>query len=150
MPHLRDLVLRTALPHALLSCAAALQCAIVLAQGLAPTTPFVSQGRGFDEQGGAALYANVCAACHQQDARGAVGAGSYPALAENKNLASADYVESLLFSGMRGMPPLGRAMSDEQVADVINYLRTHFGNRYDDPVSIADVTAMRTQMEPKR
>ena len=28
------------------------------------------------------------------------------------------------------MPPLGQMMSDQQVADVVNYVRTHFGNSY--------------------
>ncbi len=28
------------------------------------------------------------------------------------------------------MPPVGSMMSDEQVADVVNYVRTHFGNSY--------------------
>jgi mono/diheme cytochrome c family protein len=107
----------------------------------------MSGGRGFDEQGGAALYANVCAACHQPDAKGAVGAAAYPSLAGNEDLASADYLESLLFNGLRGMPPLGRMMSDQQVADVINYVRTHFGNEYDDPVSAASVEAARPRGE---
>ena len=34
-------------------------------------------------------------------------------------------------------------MSDEQVADVVNYVRTHFGNSYPDAVSAADVAAAR-------
>ena len=28
------------------------------------------------------------------------------------------------------MPPFGRLMTDEQVAAVVNYIRTHFGNDY--------------------
>ena len=134
--------LRTDLRGAMLLCAALLASAGALAQEVA-APPSLSQGRRFDEQSGAALYANVCAACHQPDARGAVGAAAYPALAENKNLASADYLESVLFNGLRGMPPLGRMMSDAQVADVINYLRSHFGNNYADLVSEADVKAAR-------
>ena len=73
------------------------------AQGLSS----MSRGWIFEEQGGEALFANVCAACHQPDAKGAAGAASYPALAGNKNLASAEYLESLLFNGRRAMPPLG-------------------------------------------
>ena len=41
------------------------------------------------------------------------------------------------------MPPLGRMMSDEQVADVVNYVRTHFGNSYADALSAGDVAAAR-------
>jgi mono/diheme cytochrome c family protein len=134
---------RRAKIRAALFCAAVLVGTSVLAQELSPAPPFISRGRGFEEQGGAALYANVCAACHQPDAKGAVGAASYPALAENKKLASADYLMSALFNGIRAMPPVGRMMSDEQAADVINYVRTHFGNNYDDPVSAADAKATR-------
>ena len=43
------------------------------------------------------------------------------------------------------MPPVGQMMSDQQIADVINYVRTHFGNAYDDVVSAADVGAARRQ-----
>ena len=44
---------------------------------------------------------------------------------------------------VRGMPPLGGMMSDEQVADVVDYLRSHFGNDYRDRVSAAAVRAAR-------
>jgi mono/diheme cytochrome c family protein len=107
-----------------------------------PAMPLSSSGV-FEEQGGAALFASVCAGCHQPDARGASGAADYPALKENKAVASADYLERLLLGGQRGMPPVGQMMSDQQVADVINYVRTHFGNAYDDAVSAADVEAAR-------
>ena len=105
----------------------------------------MSRGRLFEEQGGAALFASVCAGCHQPDASGATGAADYPALKDNKALASADYLERLLLGGQRGMPPVGQMMSDQQVADVINYVRTHFGNAYDDAVSAADVAEARRQ-----
>ena len=106
-------------------------------------TPPLSGGWRFDEKGGEALYTRVCAACHQRDGKGAVGAAAYPALAGDDNLASAAYVESVLLNGLRGMPPLGRLMSDEQVADIVNYVRSHFGNAYDDALTAADVHAVR-------
>jgi mono/diheme cytochrome c family protein len=112
------------------------------AQELFPSSS-LSQGWRFDEKGGAALYAHVCAACHQPDANGAAGAAAYPALAADKNLASAEYMEGVLLSGLRGMPPVGRLMNDEQIADVINYVRSHFGNAYEDPLSASDVRAVR-------
>ena len=106
-------------------------------------SPILSSGRAFAEQGGAALYANVCAACHQPDAKVAVGAGAFPALAGNSNLASADQVLRVVIRGQRDMPPLGGMMSDEQAADVVNYVRSHFGNDYRDTVSAAAVQAAR-------
>ena len=34
-------------------------------------------------------------------------------------------------------------MTDDQVAAVVNYLRTHFGNSYTDPVTAEDVKVVR-------
>jgi mono/diheme cytochrome c family protein len=125
-------------------------CAALVFSVAAAAQELSSMSRGwiFEEQGGEAVFAHVCAACHQPDAKGATGAASYPALAENKDLASAEYLESLLFNGQRAMPPLGWMMSDQQVADVINYVREHFGNDYGDEISAADVQAARPRSGP--
>ena len=103
----------------------------------------LSPGRIFAERTGAALYVNVCQGCHMADGRGAVGAGMYPSLAGNDKLAAAGYPTLVVVQGLRGMPAVGRRMSDEQVAAVVNYVRTHFGNDYRDAVSADDVKAVR-------
>jgi mono/diheme cytochrome c family protein len=41
------------------------------------------------------------------------------------------------------MPPFGAMMSDDQIAAVVNYLRTHFGNNYQDAVTAEDVKVVR-------
>jgi mono/diheme cytochrome c family protein len=41
------------------------------------------------------------------------------------------------------MPAFAAMMSDDQVAAVVNYLRTHFGNDYKDAVTAEDVKAVR-------
>jgi mono/diheme cytochrome c family protein len=41
------------------------------------------------------------------------------------------------------MPAIGDMMSDAQVAAVVNYVRTHFGNAYPDAVTVEDVAAAR-------
>lgn len=105
--------------------------------------PAFSSGYVFNEQGGAAIYNRVCASCHQPDAKGAVGAAAFPALAGDGRLASLDYVESVLLEGRANMPALGRMMSDAQTADVINYLRTHFGNAYDDSITAETISHAR-------
>jgi mono/diheme cytochrome c family protein len=114
-----------------------------LADDASTKSAAMSHGWEFSEQGGMDLFRNVCAACHQADAKGAVGAGAYPPLAEDKNLASTDFMLVELFGGPRGMPAVARMMSDQQVADVVNYVRTHFGNSYSDAISAADVSAAR-------
>ena len=97
----------------------------------------------FTEQSGEQLFANVCQGCHMGDAKGAEGAGSYPSLAQNANLVAGGYAVSVVVRGQRAMPPFGAMMSDGQVAAVVNYLRTHFGNSYTDAVTAEDVKAAR-------
>ena len=117
--------------------------AAVRAEDSAAEGSVLSPGRQFAEQGGAAIYANVCAACHQPDGKGANGAGAYPALAGDERLASAEYALRVLLEGSNAMAPLGRLMSDDQAADVLNTIRTHFGNDYRDAVTVAAVKSAR-------
>ena len=109
----------------------------------APPDRLRGSGFRFNETSGEALYANICQACHMPDGKGATGAGSYPALAGNQNLAAAGYPVTVVLHGLRGMPPIGYFMTDDQVAAVVNYVRTHFGNNYPDAVTAADVKAVR-------
>jgi mono/diheme cytochrome c family protein len=116
-----------------------------LAQGAGPpaSAPPLSTGFRFAEMSGETLFARVCQGCHMADARGATGAGTYPSLAGNGNLESSGYPVEIVVNGQRGMPPLGWMMSDDQVAAVVNYLRTHFGNSYKDTVTATDVKSAR-------
>jgi mono/diheme cytochrome c family protein len=102
-----------------------------------------SLGYRFVEMSGEELYNNVCRGCHMMDARGATGAGTYPSLAANPNLEAAGYPVTLVVRGRRAMPPFGDMMNDAQVAAVVNYLRTHFGNNYTDVVTAQDVSDAR-------
>ena len=97
----------------------------------------------FQEQGGEAIFKGVCQGCHMPDAKGAVGAGMYPALAKNPKLEVSGYPLSVIVNGQKAMPSFGGMLSDQQVADVTNYIRTHFGNTYKDKVALADVKAVR-------
>jgi mono/diheme cytochrome c family protein len=117
-----------------------------LADDASANSAAMSNGWEFSEQGGADVFRNVCAACHQPDAKGAVGAGAYPPLAADQKLASTDFMLTVLLSGPSSMPALGDMMSDAQIADVVNYVRTHFGNAYPDAISAADVSAARRRM----
>jgi len=118
-----------------------------VAQSAQPTTADADgafAGRSqFGETTGEKIYARVCAACHMPDAKGAVGAGAYPALAGNKKLAVSAYPAYVVVKGLNGMPPIGSMMSDQQVADVVNYVRTHFGNKFKGTVTAADIKALR-------
>ncbi|HEY2009181.1 MAG TPA: cytochrome c [Rhizomicrobium sp.] len=117
-----------------------------LADTAAPTPPPAprnARGGHFPMQGGEAIYKGVCQGCHMPDAKGAVGAGMYPALAENPKLEEAGYPLGVIINGQKAMPPLGAYFNDAQIADVVNYIRTHFGNHYTDKVTAAEVKTMR-------
>lgn len=88
---------------------------------------------------GEQVYATVCQACHMADAKGGVGAGTIPALASNPRLAGAAYPISAVVMGKGGMPSLAGPLDDAQIAQVVTYIRTNFGNAYAKPVTAADV-----------
>lgn len=109
-----------------------------------PQAP-LSMGFRFLETTGEELFASACQACHMPDGKGAVGAGTYPSLAQDSNLAAGGYPVTVVVRGQRAMPPVGAMMSDAQVAAVVNYVRTHFGNQYQDAVSADDVKLVRPE-----
>ena len=97
----------------------------------------------YNFQGGEAVFKNICQGCHMANAEGAVGAGMYPALAKNAKLKVAGYPVAVIVHGQKAMPPFGGLLNDQQIADVVNYVRTHFGNNYKDKVKPEDVKAQR-------
>jgi mono/diheme cytochrome c family protein len=108
-----------------------------------PKSRTFSSGYRFVEMSGEELYVNVCRGCHMVDAAGAAGAGAYPSLVANRNLEAGAYAIDLVVNGRRAMPSFAEMMSDDQIAAVVNYLRTHFGNSYQDVVTVKDVQAAR-------
>jgi mono/diheme cytochrome c family protein len=128
-----------------ISAALLLSSFMACAQSAVPSAsrPALSTGFRFGESSGEELFANVCRGCHMPDGRGAAGAGTYPSLVANKNLEAGGYPVDLVVNGQRAMPPFGAMMSDDQVAAVVNYLRTHFDNHYQDAVTAADVQTVR-------
>ena len=107
-----------------------------------PPQPMTQNGQ-FVMRDGEAIYKNVCTTCHMADAKGATGAGTYPSLAGNRRLTAAAYPIMVVVRGQKGMPPFGPVLDDEQVAAVVTYVRTHFGNSYAKPVTAAEVKALR-------
>jgi mono/diheme cytochrome c family protein len=103
---------------------------------------FTSASR-FMQRDGGVIYRTVCQGCHMPAAQGAVGAGAYPALANDANLAVAGYAVLVVVNGSKGMPPFGALLDDAQVAAAVNYIRSHFGNSYADIVSPDDVKSAR-------
>jgi mono/diheme cytochrome c family protein len=102
---------------------------------------------GFSEQGGAAIYHGICQGCHMPNAKGACAAGCYPALAENAALGAPDFAVRVVVNGAEGMPAFGTMLSDQQIADVMNYIRTQFGNHYPATITPAQVRGARRTTE---
>lgn len=102
---------------------------------------------------GADIYTHICQGCHMPQGQGAKGAGFYPALAGDTALKSWQYPVLIVLGGRHGMPPFGLPeaqageiggvhFSDEQIAAVVNYVRSSFGNKYRDQVSAAQVASL--------
>ncbi len=107
---------------------------------------------------GAQIYEHICQGCHMADGKGATGAGSYPALAGNLKLASAEFAAATVLIGRSDMPAFVMrpdlrgfdawvyfGLEDTQIADVVNHVRTHFGNHYTDAISADQVRAMHIE-----
>jgi mono/diheme cytochrome c family protein len=95
---------------------------------------------------GAELYKGVCVGCHQPDGRGKEKLA--PSLVDSAYVKGPDPSTSIriLLSGKEGaiglMPPLGGALSDEQVASVLTYIRREWGHAAA-PVTPEDVVEVR-------
>ena len=90
---------------------------------------------------GEEVYRTYCQACHMADAKGAVGAAAFPALANNPRLGTTGYAAYIVANGKGGMPWFKDMLSKDQAQALLTYLRTHYGNNYKEPVTAADVEA---------
>jgi mono/diheme cytochrome c family protein len=116
-----------------------------------PSDGTFSSNRRFVPKDGDVLYRSICQGCHMPDGMGAVGAGMYPRLAGNERLQNAGYPVFIVINGLRGMPAFSTYLDDQQVAAVVNYVRTHFGNDYTDEVSPDTVKNVRqSHCRPER
>lgn len=113
--------------------------AAVLFAGVATAQPRPGEAPPPTALTGAAVYENVCQACHLANAKGAVGAGRIAALANNPNLKYPEYPIAVVTGGKGAMPWFRGQLTDQQIADVITYVRTHFGNNYKTTVTAAQV-----------
>jgi mono/diheme cytochrome c family protein len=97
---------------------------------------------------GATLYVDNCSGCHQ--AQGSGMPGVFPPLAGNGVVTAADPNDILkvaLFGipakdGYIAMPAFGH-LSDQQVADLANYVRSSWGNKASANATAAQVAALR-------
>ncbi|AZE86794.1 cytochrome c [Pseudomonas orientalis] len=109
--------------------------------------------KGDDSKPGASVYIDNCAACHRTDGHGYTRV--FPALAGNPVLQTAD-ATSLINIVLNGgtlpathaapstftMPAFAWRLSDQEVADVVSFIRGSWGNQ-GAPVSAGDVADLR-------
>jgi cytochrome c oxidase cbb3-type subunit II len=110
---------------------------------------------GYDAAKGAALFTASCSACHQATGEGLPGA--FPSLKNdavvNKDDA-AKHIEVVL-QGLHdakvggvvyasAMPPFAGTLSDAEIADIIDYERSSWGN-HGKPIDAAQVAVERTK-----
>ena len=101
---------------------------------------------------GASVYNTNCSSCHQATGEGV--AGAFPPLAGNPTVTgSAAKVIHIVKYGLKGaitvkgksyngmMPPWGTTLSNADIAAVISYVRSSWGNAAT-PVTVADVKAV--------
>ena len=108
-------------------------------------------------QRGKAIYEQTCLPCHQADAGGVPGM--------NPPLRKSPYVQGpparlvgIILKGLNDgveiggetysnpMPPFGSVLKDQEIADVLSYVRSHFGNKAG-PISNAQVSKIRQALE---
>jgi mono/diheme cytochrome c family protein len=99
-----------------------------------PAPPAIAE-RSADEQrlflAGKVLYGENCAGCHQLQGQGAPNV-AVPLAGSKKVIATGHIPVRILTNGYEGkiglMPPLGAAMSDEELAATLTYVRQSWGN----------------------
>jgi cytochrome c oxidase cbb3-type subunit II len=107
----------------------------------------------YDAARGEKLYAANCSACHQASGEGVPGA--FPPLKGSPvvNRDDASKHMHVVLDGLQGarvggvvygnaMPPFGETLGDADIADIVDYVRSSWGN-HGKPVTAAQVAAER-------
>jgi mono/diheme cytochrome c family protein len=90
------------------------------------------------------LFAQNCAACHQPGGKGIPGA--FPALAGNAFVqGTPSDVAAVLLKGRGGMPDFSASLDDGEIAQVLTYVRSSWGNGAA-PVTEQDVGSTRAAL----
>ncbi|MYM28665.1 c-type cytochrome [Duganella sp. CY15W] len=96
------------------------------------------------EVDGKALFLKNCAACHQSSGKGIPGA--FPALAGSKFVqGKSTDVAAVLLKGRGGMPDFSDSLSDRDIATVLTFVRSNWGNKADG-LTESDVGSLRTTL----
>lgn len=97
-------------------------------------------------QSGAELFSQNCAACHQPAGEGIPGA--FPALAGSAFVQGDPKAPAWVVThGRGGMPNFAEDLDDGQIASILTYVRSSWGNKAG-PVDAATVKGVRGEAAP--
>ena len=118
-----------------------LTTALMSAAALAATALLAAAPARAQSPDGKALFLKNCAACHQATGKGIPGA--FPALAGSK-FVTGDHAEvaTVLLKGRGGMPDFSENISDADMAAILTYVRSSWGNKAD-ALTEAEVLKLR-------
>jgi cytochrome c oxidase cbb3-type subunit 2 len=121
----------------------------------APASAAAPGARSDEAAKGQALFTATCASCHQATGEGLPGA--FPPLKGNPSVNDSDPTQHIhvVLHGLQGakvdsvvypspMPPFGTTLSDAEVASIVNYERSSWGN-HGAPVTGQQVAAQRAK-----
>jgi mono/diheme cytochrome c family protein len=107
---------------------------------------------------GKTVYESTCLACHQHDGSGVENMN--PPLVKTKwVLGDKKALTKIVLKGLQGgeividgdkfhnpMPPMESTLTDQEIADVLTFVRNSFGNKAS-MVTLAEVKAMRAKLK---
>ena len=110
---------------------------------------------------GRAIFGKLCAACHQQDGAGKEGVAPPLAGSEWVMAAGGGRLVRIVLNGLNGpiqvqgktwnlvMPPWRENLSDEEIALVLNYVRSQWAGEGAAPITPEVAAAARQESHPK-
>lgn len=111
------------------------------AAGVQAQSPRAAPARTVPVRTGQQVFETVCQACHLP---GGVGdPATYPPLAGNPRLEDGRYPAYVVLNGLKAMPAFAAMLQDQEVANVVNYVRANFGNNYQKPITEQEVRDLR-------
>jgi mono/diheme cytochrome c family protein len=122
---------------------------------------WVMGGQGDSKTKGRVIFQKLCAACHQQDGAGKDGVAPPLAGSEWVTAPGGERLVRIVLNGLTGpiqvqgrtwnmvMPPWRENLSDEEIAIVLNYIRSQWGSAGAAPIKPEAAAVARQKSHPK-